>query len=81
MRDLKTASNKFMKEHSAEFPRFQGWGKSYCAITHSNAEKDMIVNYIKGQKEHHKKISFHDELLKILGDSGLSVDMEHYLKE
>lgn len=81
MRDLKTSSNKFLKEHVAEFPKFQGWGKSYCAITHSALEKEKIINYIKGQKEHHKKTSFQDELLSILHECGVTVDMRYFLKE
>lgn len=81
MRDLKTSSSKFLKEHAEEFPRFRGWGKSYCAITHSVLEKQKIINYIKGQKEHHKKVSFREELLTILQEQGIAADMRYFLKE
>ena len=81
MRDLKTSSSKFLKDHIEDFPRFQGWGKSYCAITHSALEKEKVVNYIKGQKEHHKKVSFQEELLGFLKEYGIEVDMCYFLKE
>ena len=34
---------------------------------------DAVVNYFKGQEEHHKKVSFQDEFRKIcqLYDAGL----------
>lgn len=81
MRGLKTSSSMFLSNHAEEFPKFQGWGKSYCAITHSALEKEKIINYIKGQKEHHKKVSFHDELLNILRECSIDVDMRYYMKE
>lgn len=81
MRDLKTSSSKFLKEHAAEFPKFQGWGKSYCAITHSALEKEKIINYIKRQKEHHRHERFQDELLSVLTENGITVDLRHFLRE
>lgn len=46
-----------MKE-SGKFPLFEGWQDKYGAFTYSVREKDMIINYIKNQKEHHKTESF-----------------------
>ena len=33
---IKTESNKFMKNHRTEFPKFGGWGTGYCALTYSS---------------------------------------------
>ena len=38
----------------------------------------MIVNYIMNQKEHHKKVSFEDELRALLIENGIAFD-EKYL--
>jgi len=38
----------------------------------------MIINYIKNQKEHHKKVSFEDELRALLIENGIEFD-EKYL--
>lgn len=35
------------------------------AFSVSNSHVDAVVAYIKGQEEHHKKVSFQDELRKI----------------
>ena len=66
VRDLKTSTSVFLKDNKDSFPKFEGWAKSYCALSYSTREKDMVVNYIKSQKEHHKRVSFHDEFLALL---------------
>lgn len=81
MRDLKTATNKYINEEKDKFPLFCGWGKSYCAFSCSASDIADISNYIKAQKEHHKRINFYDELLKILNECGINVDMKYFLKE
>lgn len=81
VRDMKVSSSKFIKEHRVEFPKFEGWGKSYCALTHSYLEKDKIINYISNQKEHHKRMNFHDELLSMVREYGVEVDERYFLRE
>lgn len=81
VRDLKVATHKFMEGEKEKFPHFKGWAKSYCALSYSIHEKEKIVNYIKGQKEHHKKFSFRDEYLALLQENGINVDMNYFLKE
>ena len=49
---IKTESNKFMKNHRTEFPKFGGWGTGYCALTSSNNQNiilasDMRMNYVR----------------------------------
>ena len=79
VRDLKTATNVYLKENRDSFPKFDGWSRSYCALTYSQNEKDTIINYIKSQKEHHKRVSFRDELLGMLRESGVEVDMKYFM--
>lgn len=79
VRDLKTATNVYLKENKDSFPKYDGWAKSYCALSYSIREKDMVVNYIKNQKEHHKRVSFKDELLELLRESGVEVDMKYFM--
>ena len=47
--------------------------ESYGAFSVSNSHVDAVVNYIKGQEDHHRKVSFQDEFRKIcqLYDAGL----------
>jgi hypothetical protein len=41
-------------------------------------DKDMIVKYIKNQKEHHKSINFDDELRRLLKDYGVEVNEKYF---
>lgn len=73
VKDIKVASSIWMKE-SNKFPDFIGWQDGYGAFTYSIREKDMIINYIKKQKEHHKQESFIDEYKRLLKEHGVKVD-------
>ncbi len=57
VKDIKVASSLWMKE-TGKFPDFIGWQEGYGAFTYSIREKEMIINYVKNQKEHHKKETF-----------------------
>lgn len=57
IRTIKVSSGGWMKENG-KFPHFKGWQDGYGAFTYSNKEKDVVINYIKNQKEHHKKVGF-----------------------
>lgn len=63
-----------MKQHQTEFPNFESWGKSYCALTYCERDKQTIKNYIANQKEHHKLVSFEDEYKSILNEFGIVPD-------
>lgn len=73
VKDLKVASNLWMKE-SGLFPEFIGWQDGYGAFTYSIREKEMIINYIKNQKEHHKNETFGKEYLRLLLEEGIEFD-------
>jgi putative transposase len=73
MRDIKTSSSIWLKQ-SGRFPEFQGWAEGYAALTYSWKDKEMIVNYIKNQQQHHIKESFHDELRKLFKEHGIEVN-------
>ena len=64
IKDVKIASSKWLRSNQ-NFPEFQGWAKSYCAITYSVNEKETLINYIKNQKEHHKKETFREEVTRL----------------
>jgi REP element-mobilizing transposase RayT len=71
MRDLKTPTSFWLKQNS-KYPNFEGWADGYAALTYSFRDKEMIINYIKNQQEHHKKESFKEELRRLLEDQGYS---------
>ena len=78
VKDIKIASNMWMKE-SGQFPAFTGWQEGYGAFTYSCREKDTVINYIKNQKEHHKKENFYDEYKRLLIENDVEFDEKYLL--
>jgi hypothetical protein len=64
---------------NGRFPEFEAWQEGYGAFTYSVREKDMIINYIKNQKEHHRKETFHDELKRLLIENEVEFDEKYLL--
>ena len=73
IREIKISSSKWMKA-SGLFPNFRGWGIKYCALTYSYKERDININYIRNQQEHHKKESFQDEIMRLFKEFGIDMD-------
>lgn len=78
IRDIKASSSLWLKQHGG-FPEFEGWAEGYAALTYAWRDKDMIVNYIINQKEHHKKERFEDEYRRLLVEHGITIDERYFL--
>ena len=76
--DMKLSTHQFFLQNKQDFPFFDGWTRSYCALTYSQNEKDKIIEYIKNQKQHHKKRSLVDEITRLLKEFSLQSN-ETYL--
>ncbi|MCH6232467.1 IS200/IS605 family transposase [Aquiflexum sp. TKW24L] len=79
IKDIKIASSNWMKENP-DFPNWDGWALGYGAFTYSNKEKPNLVEYIKNQKEHHKKESFYDEYKRLLIENEIEFKEEYLFK-
>ena len=77
VKDIKVASSLWMKANG-KFPDFKGWQEGYGAFTYNIRERDMLINYVKNQKEHHKKESSKDEFRRLLVENGIEFE-EKYL--
>jgi len=78
VKDLKAGSSWWIKENSV-FRMFSHWQDGYAAFTHSKTEIDALIEYIKGQQEHHHKTSFADEYRKLLLEAGIEFDERYVL--
>lgn len=67
---LKRVSSSWMRT-CGKFPDFKGWGKEYFAASKSIDDKEVVINYIKNQKEHHKIATFDDELKSLAAREGM----------
>ena len=77
VKDIKTATSTWIKGERV-FPAFTHWQDGYGAFTVSHSDKDAVIEYIKGREEHHKRVSFKDELREFLVKYGVTFD-EKYL--
>ena len=77
VRQIKGASSHYVN-HQPGASRGFGWQDGYGAFTVSHSDKDAVIEYIKNQEEHHKKVSFKDELREFLIKHGVKID-EKYL--
>ena len=78
VKNIKVASSLWMKE-SGKFPLFKGWQDGYGAFTYSIREKDMIINYIKNQKRHHKSEVYIEEYKRLLRENDIDFDEKYLL--
>jgi REP element-mobilizing transposase RayT len=77
MRDIKVSSSLWMKK-SGFFPAFNSWAVGYGSFTCSYKDIDRLIEYVKNQQEHHKKITFDEEYRKLLLDNGITPDEKYF---
>ncbi len=77
VKEIKLGTSEWIKSKKA-MPLFTHWQDGYGAFTVSHSDRDAVIEYIKGQEEHHKTLSFKDELREFLIKHGVKFD-EKYL--
>lgn len=73
MRDVKVSSSLWMKSSNL-FTAFNGWAVGYGSFTCSYKDIDRLIDYIKNQQEHHRKITFEEEYRILLLKYGITPD-------
>jgi REP element-mobilizing transposase RayT len=73
---IKTGSSKWIKTKGEAYRDFY-WQGGYGAFSISFTHKDIVCNYIASQKEHHKQITFEEELEKILKNYHVTYDSKY----
>ena len=77
VKEIKTGSAHWIKEKGV-FRRFSHWQEGYGAFTCFQREIAGLIEYIKGQEQHHRKMKFAEEYRKLLLEAGVKFD-ERYL--
>jgi REP element-mobilizing transposase RayT len=64
-----------------EFPdrRAFAWQTGYAAFSVSHSQKKAVLDYIANQEEHHRKVSFKEELISFLKKHEVIYDERHVL--
>lgn len=78
VREMKTSSTPWIKREKL-IPDFPGWQDEYAAFTKSHQDVAEVIEYIKNQEEHHRKVPFVEEFKALLRDEGIEFD-ERYLQ-
>jgi REP element-mobilizing transposase RayT len=76
VKTVKANSTRWAK-HEGHMPSFAGWQAEYAAFTKSHEHKDLIVRYIKDQQEHHRILSFAEELKRLLAEEGIACEAQY----
>lgn len=78
IKDLKIACGMMIKSKKI-YEGFEGWQDGYAAFTHGYSSLDTLVNYIKNQEEHHKKVSFLEEYIRLLKENNIPFDPKYFI--
>jgi len=78
VKDIKLASSAFIKESNI-FPEFKGWQQGYGGFTYSINEKERLIEYIKNQEEHHKRVTFREEYISLLQEHAVPFEEKYLL--
>ena len=76
LRDVKAGSSHWLRKENKGFDGF-GWQEGYSAFSVSYSGLDKVISYIQGQPEHHKTLSFEEELIILLKKHNIEYDPQY----
>ena len=74
--EVKKRSSKWIKTKGAKYSDFQ-WQNGYCVFSVSQSIVKEVADYVAGQKERHRRMSFQEEFRKFLEKHQIAYDEEH----
>ncbi len=76
LRRIKGNSSKWVGDLPGYRHSF-AWQRGYAAFSVSQSLASQVQRYVQIQKEHHKKVSFRDELISLLEKHGVEYDQRY----
>lgn len=76
LQKVKGGSSEWIHETFPELQDFW-WQDGYSAFTVSKSALPDVLTYVRNQIEHHRKMSFQDELIALLDRHGVEYDSQH----
>lgn len=64
LEEIKTGSSKWIKTKSEKYRDFY-WQNGYGVFSISPSHQSVVSDYIANQEEHHKKVSYENELIEL----------------
>lgn len=74
---IKAVSSKELRENKI-LQDWRGWGVSYCALSKSAKDLEVVKEYIKNQKEHHSKVNFINEYQEMAIEAGAEPNAPYF---
>jgi len=68
---------KYIYQRKEIYPYNFQWQEGFGAFSYSHSQLTDVIQYIKNQKEHHKKRTFKEEYLAILNAFGIEFKNEY----
>ena len=79
IKDIKEATHVMICRERGLFPNFPGWQIGYSGFTYHISSKQTLINYVLNQEEHHKKVSYKEELIALLEENNIDFKEEYLL--
>ena len=76
VKSLKVATNKYVNQNLAMTGKFS-WQGGYGPFSCSAGVMDKVIDYIRHQPEHHKRVTFKDEYREMLDKAKVSYEDEY----
>jgi len=76
---IKGGSSKWIHDQFPQYRKF-AWQDGYGAFSVSASQVKSVTNYIKGQKEHHRKRTFEEEFLEFLDKYAVEYDRRYLFR-
>jgi len=76
MRTLKTNTSRWVHETFPERASF-AWQAGYAAFSVSESNRETVRAYIVNQEQHHRRMTFKEELVALLDKHGIDCDEAH----
>jgi REP element-mobilizing transposase RayT len=73
---VKASSSKNINDNTSSLMKF-GWQEGYGAFSVSMSQVPRVLEYIKRQPEHHRKLTFQEEYLTLLGKHEVEYDPKY----
>ncbi|HLP52412.1 MAG TPA: IS200/IS605 family transposase [Chitinophagales bacterium] len=79
LQDIKGDSSKWIKSNKLTKHKFE-WQEGYGAFSYGASQVDNVIDYIKQQKEHHRKRTFIQEYVEFLKLFKIEYDEQYIFK-
>ncbi|TLX70664.1 IS200/IS605 family transposase [Labilibacter sediminis] len=75
--NIKKESSKWVKDNIPSCSKFS-WQTGYGGFSVSSSKLEVVKRYIENQKEHHKKLSYQEEVKMFFKEYNLEYNPEYY---